>query len=203
MSIVKPPTAIHTIIKQDDALDIMIPTTKKWLQIVFLSFWLIFWAFGEIAVLGIFLVNIFRGLSAGFAQVATARPPALFLFIWLIGWTIGGSFAVYAWSWQLAGKEKIFVNHEGFTISRQVFKFSRSKKYVDTHITGLRVSPESFNPFDWSKGLRFWGVGGGVLAFDYGAKTFRFGNGIDEAEAKQIFNQIQLLFPKYLKETEL
>ena len=200
MSIVKPPTAIHTISKRDDTLEIIIPTTKKWLQITFLSFWLIFWVFGELAVLGIFIASTFQGLSAGLAQAATSGPPALFLLIWLIGWTIGGSFALYAWLWQLAGKEKILVNNEGFIISRQVLKFSRSKEYLHAHITSLRVSPESFNPFDWSKSMRFWGIGGGVLAFDYGAKTFRFGNGIDEAEAKQIFNEIQLLFPKYLKE---
>ncbi len=92
------------------------------------------------------------------------------------------------------------VHADGFEIRREVFALSRSKEYLSSHISSLRVSPESFNPFDWSKGMRFWGIGGGVLAFDYGAKTFRFGNGIDEAEAKQIFNEIQLLFPKYLKE---
>jgi hypothetical protein len=37
----------------------------------------------------------------------------------------------------------------------------------------------------------------GSLAFDYGARTFRFGTSIDEAEAKQIVAEIQQKFPQY------
>jgi hypothetical protein len=37
----------------------------------------------------------------------------------------------------------------------------------------------------------------GAVAFDYGAATFRFGAGIDEAEAKQIVAEIQQKFPQY------
>ena len=200
MAIVKPPAAIHSIIKQDDRLEIIIPTTKKWLLIIPLSIWMIFWAFGELAVVSILIANIFSGLSANLTRVATFGPPILFLLVWFIGWTVGGSFALYALLWQLAGKEKTIIHTEGFTIRREVFTLSRSKEYLSTHISSLRVSPESLNPFDWSTGMRFYGIGGGVIAFDYGAKTFRFGNGIDEAEAKQIFYEIQLHFPKYLKE---
>lgn len=48
----------------------------------------------------------------------------------------------------------------------------------------LRVGPVGFNPMDFSSSLQLWGIGGGVIAFDYGAKTHRFGAGLDEVEAK-------------------
>jgi hypothetical protein len=38
--------------------------------------------------------------------------------------------------------------------------------------------------------MRFWGIGGGLIAFDYGAKTFRFGASLDEAEAQDIVKEL-------------
>ncbi len=37
----------------------------------------------------------------------------------------------------------------------------------------------------------FWGLTGGKLKFDYGLKTIKFGNGIDEAEAKHLIDEIK------------
>jgi hypothetical protein len=42
-----------------------------------------------------------------------------------------------------------------------------------------------------------WGMSGGLIAFDYGAQTFRFGAGVDEAEAKHILEKITARFPQY------
>jgi hypothetical protein len=32
----------------------------------------------------------------------------------------------------------------------------------------------------------FWALHGGIMAFDYGAKTYRFGFGVDEPEAQEL-----------------
>ena len=40
-------------------------------------------------------------------------------------------------------------------------------------------------------------MGGGIIAFDYGAKKFNFGTGIDEAEAKKILSEIQQRYSQY------
>ncbi len=40
-------------------------------------------------------------------------------------------------------------------------------------------------------------MGEGLIAFDYGARTFRIGSGVDEAEAKQVILIIQQRFPQY------
>ena len=37
----------------------------------------------------------------------------------------------------------------------------------------------------------------GNISFDYGAKTFKFAGGVEEAEAKQIIAEIQQKFPQY------
>ena len=48
-----------------------------------------------------------------------------------------------------------------------------------------------WNPFDWSGGMRVWGMGGGVIAFDYGARTVRLGSSLDEAEALLIVRELK------------
>ena len=69
-------------------------------------------------------------------------------------------------------------------------------EYGLVHVADLRVSAVlSTDPFGWSAGMRFWGLGGGLVAFDYGAKTFRVGAGIDEAEAKRIVDALRARMP--------
>lgn len=53
------------------------------------------------------------------------------------------------------------------------------------------VSPVPYNPFDFRAALQFWGVGGGLLAFDYGAATIRFGHGLEESEAKSFVAEMR------------
>ena len=51
---VTPPAARHTVEDLGDRLKIAIPSRRQWLQTLFLGFWLMGWAFGEISVLGRF-----------------------------------------------------------------------------------------------------------------------------------------------------
>jgi hypothetical protein len=41
--------------------------------------------------------------------------------------------------------------------------------------------------------MSFWGIGGGLIAFDYGAKTFRFGASVDESEARDIVSELKAI----------
>lgn len=58
-------------------------------------------------------------------------------------------------------------------------------------MTNLRVEQPRFSPFDVSSALQLWGIGGGVIAFESGGKTHRFGAGLDEAEAKQVVESLK------------
>jgi hypothetical protein len=37
----------------------------------------------------------------------------------------------------------------------------------------------------------FWGLRGGIIAFDYRAKTYRFGFGVDEPEAQELMKVLK------------
>ena len=195
MPIIIPPDARHTITHQNDGLEVIIPPLKNWFQIIYLFVVLVTWFVSEIAAIGIFVFDLTPGLPEELIFLSIAKSLLI-----LIVWTTVGGLGIYILLWQLVGKEKIIINERGFSIRHEIFSKSRPKEYLAKHISALRVSPNQPAHSDRSMFWEFWGFGMGTLAFDYGAKTFRFGIRLDEAEARQIFNQIQLHFPKYLKE---
>jgi hypothetical protein len=163
-------------------LRIVIPCSRSWFVIGVLGFWICGWAIGEVMVL--------RQLYGGDA------PPEgeLFMLMWLAIWTVGGLFAIYAWLWQVMGKEIVTVHGQTFKTRRDIGGFGFDKEYSLVQMRDLRVGSVGFNPVDVSSSLQLWGVGGGAIAFEYGAKTIRFGAGLDEAEAKQVVTAIQKRF---------
>ena len=163
-------------------LQIIIPAKRNVFLLGFLGFWLIGWTIGEIAV--------FAKLAGAVINGEFSAPEHLFLFAWLGLWTVGGGFALYTWLWMMRGRERVNLGPGNLSIRREVFGFGRVREYDIQHVTNLRVAPAPFNPFDPAAGLQFWGLGGGIVAFDYGAKTFRFGASIDEAEGRTIVERL-------------
>ena len=157
------------------------------------AIWLAAWAFAEIFIGGMVLKGV---LGNG-----KIEAPIPFIFIWIIGWTIGGVFAIYIFLWQIIGKEEIEITTYSITIYQVVLFFRRSKEYASEYINDLRTSPVGINEmYHRSRSLAIYGIGNGVIAFDYGAGTIRFGNGVEEAEGKQIIAEIQQKYPQYKKQ---
>jgi hypothetical protein len=209
MPIVQPPHERHFIRDEGSSLTVIIPSNKNYFTMFFLGIWLVGWTFGEVMVGGIVIAGILKLLSgtseismSGLAGIAGGG--GLFMLVWLTFWTIGGAFAIYTFLWQLVGKEIVEISYEAIKIQRAVAGFGRKKEYLASYIKDLRVSPlaaDSNYPFGRSRASSFYGLSGGPLAFDYGAKTFRFGSGVDEAEAKQILEKIVSRFPQFRART--
>lgn len=169
----QPADARITITDTSQGLRIVIPGRRSWFVIGFLGFWICGWAVAEIMV----PLQLFHGDA----------PPdgESFMRAWFGVWTVGGLSAIYAWLWQVIGKEIITAHGQTCTTRRDMGGFGFDKPYDLLQMQDLRVVPVGFNPVDFSSSLQLWGIGGGVIAFDYGAKTYRFGAGLDEVEAKQ------------------
>jgi len=176
-----------TITDTSMGLRIAMPCRSSWLVICFLAFWLCGWAVAEVMVVAQFLNG--------------DAPPEgeLFMLAWFGVWTIGGGFAIYAWLWQVMGKEIVTVRGQTLKIRRDIGGFGVDKVYNLIQMKDLRLEQIGFNPLEFSSSLQLWGVGGGVIAFDYGESTYRFGAGLDEAEAKQVVTSIaqRVRIPKH------
>jgi len=156
-----------------------------------LVFQVLLWIVIEIFILTLivgWLINSTERISDGL----------IVLGIWLSLFTVAGLFMVYALLWQIAGIEKVKISGYSMEICRMLFGVKRKKEYSSEYIKDLRVSTISRSEiFGWSSFLGSLGLTGGMIGFDYGAKTFKFGSGIDEAEAKMIIAEIQKKYPQY------
>ena len=203
MPVVRPPREQHSIQDNGTLLRLTIPSRKNYLILFFLGFWLIAWAVGEVFGGGMFISGVvgqlFNSSDVGMFGITGIIASTLFALAWLGGWTIAGGFAIYSFLWQLAGKENIEVRFDRIKIQRAIFGFEPTKEYLATHIKNLRVAPLIINNAidDWFRPRGFWRAPSGLLAFDYGSKTFRFGDGADEAEARQILEKIISRFPQF------
>jgi hypothetical protein len=163
-------------------LEIVIPSKKNPLLLLFLAAWLVGWAFAEVTVI--------REL-----MTERAKEGTLFIAAWLLMWTVGGGFAIYTMSWSLVGKEILRVEPGALSVRRDVLGFGRTKEYDLDQVKNLRVASQAADPFGWGAGMRLWGMDGGTIAFDYGAKTFHFAAGVDEAEGRQILDELSSRHP--------
>ena len=189
MAIIDPGKMRSIISETGEQLLVTIPMKKNWFIILFLAAWIVGWAVGEVTV------------STSFFKIGKDAAPMIFTVVWLVAWTVGGAFAIYTWFWQAFGKEIITVDGSYISTKKDIFGLGKLNQYQITHIKNLRIAPMVYNPGDFQSGLQFWGLGGGILAFDYGAKTCRFAIGIDEAETNEILKRILYRNPSLAPKT--
>jgi hypothetical protein len=174
------PGRVSTMSDGPTGLEIVIPAKRSVLVLLFLAAWLGGWFFGEKSA----IEEILRRREGG---------PDYFMVFWLIGWTIGGAWAAGAWLWMALGREVVTLRPQALLLRREVLGIGRTREYDLSHVRNLRVAPE---PADVSAGrTHFGGLDSGLVAFDYGARTFRFGGAVDEAEAVGIVGDLKARHP--------
>jgi hypothetical protein len=163
-------------------VEVSIPSRRNYAAAAFIAFWLCGWVFGLVTAGGQLLSP---------PHVGKDPPPELFLFVWLGLWIIGGLSAMTFLLWNLAGRERVTVRTDALSIRREVFGLGRGRHYELSAVKDLRAVESAVGTILGSFGRRDpFGVSSGPLAFDYGAKTVRFGAGIDMAEAKHILSKL-------------
>ena len=165
-------------------LEIVVPARRRVFALLFLPFWLFFWTIG--------------GLSA-FAALLSPETPGgadLFMIVWLCGWALGEAAVVTTILWMLRGREVVTVDRDALVVRREVFGVGPTQEYEARHISNLRASPLPFGVGAYgSSPLALLRQGLGTIAFDYGAKTYRFGIAMEEAEARILIRQIEGKMP--------
>ena len=112
-----------------------------------------------------------------------------FLYLWLAGWTFGGGFAAANWLWMIVGREQVKLDSTKLGIRREIGGIGHTRSFDTSEIRNLRCLPAAYRYYRNSF------TSPGKIAFDYGAKTYRFGVGIDEAEANDLIRQLKEHLP--------
>jgi len=58
------------------------------------------------------------------------------------------------------------------TIRRDVLALGWTKEYDLAHVSNLRVAPGTWNPYDWTGAMQFWGISGGPVASSTARERF-------------------------------
>ena len=157
--------------------EILIPVRRNWPLIVLMPLWLGIWTTGIAGVAGEIRSGRARGGEAGFFE------------LWLVAAVLGGGVVVYTWLWNAIGREVVGLRPGVLVVRRDVAGLGLSREYSLTDVRNLRVSVPPSDAGRWSSPIRF-GREPGVLAFDHGARTVRFGEGLDEAEASLVLAEL-------------
>jgi hypothetical protein len=182
------PAYRSTVDSAGGGLSISIPSRRNYLIIAFLLIWLGGWFMAEFT-------------SVDKLLAVRTHDQAGFIGFWLIAWTAGGAFAVLTLLWNLAGRERVLFSRSEVTLRREIFGVGFGKRYEAGHVKNLRSIEIPAGPFGTSRTDPF-GWSSGALAFDYGAKTVRFGNGIDSAEATYLVEKIIAASPWLRRSTD-
>ncbi|MCC7187756.1 MAG: hypothetical protein IT312_03365 [Anaerolineales bacterium] len=184
--IVKPSTPKHKTEDLGDKLVVSIPSRKIFPFIMVFSIWSLIWLGGEISLIAaMFTSSTYNILSVSI------------VIVWFIFWTFLGAVLLYNLLWLLIGKEEIQITNQSITISQVVLGYKRSKEYTADYIKDLDIAWASMQDLMYRRISFPLGTSFGMIAFDYGARTFKFASGIEEAEAKQIIAKIQQKYPQY------
>jgi hypothetical protein len=158
--------------------EIILPVKREWYKILFFTAWLGGWFFGEKSAIDSLLKSDKNIGESGF------------MIFWLLGWTLGGCFALFSILKMLYGNDRIVLAHSTLILKKELLGFGLKKEFNLQHILNLRISPNKSGS-NWSQNVFSLGFKEGVIAFDYGANTYRIGSSIDEAEGQQIINKLK------------
>jgi hypothetical protein len=187
MARIRPPEPRSKITEIDEGLVIRIPVARNWTVITFISIFFLMMSCGV-------AFAVIQGDQA--QQPQPGQPPPLgpegLIFLSIFSLVFLAALGL-PWVWNIFGREVITVTEEYLSIRHEVLGIGRSRIFDLEHIQTLRYAAPVFDY--WQVMYAFYGFGQGSIAFDYGAKTFRFGSNIDEPEAKVLIETIKQRFP--------
>ncbi len=181
MALFQPPSGRAVIEDLGGRLTITIPGRWRWLQGLFMAGWLGFWSYGGVKAFEMF------------SNPDTASDARSFVGFWLIAWAVGWVSVVGTLLWMVAGKEIVRAGSGELSVRLQAVGVGWTRTYELNIAKRMRVQPPVANDSN-SMGESSMNLSG-LIAFDYGAKTVRFGRSIDEAEAYQLVELFHRRFP--------
>jgi hypothetical protein len=177
-----------------DGVCVLIPARRNWVIALLLVISIVLlpvaWWFGIGPFGGI---DDWRQLPRFNDKASTA-----FVALCILSWAAYAVTAAGGLIWQLAGQEILTL--DPLTVSHRIeaLGVGRTRTFQASEIRRFRVNQWSSNPFSnqsaWYPPIT--GEGRGPLTFDYGARAFRFGSALDQAEAAMLLRELKAHLPR-------
>ena len=186
MSMTHEPLALprFTVSMAGGTPEITIPAKKDWSLLALLGFWLCGWTVGGILA--------FDNLRSGAGQSGQFWPMLLWLGIWLIGEVLMG----YCIVWFLTGAEIARIRGSNLELVHRILGYERKRSFRGLDIRNLSAREPDSNVRRKTLATPLGSPSHtSCVKFDYGARTVYFAMGLDEAEGRQIVEQLKRHLP--------
>jgi hypothetical protein len=164
-----------------DGYRMTIAVKKHWPFVIFWGLWVVIWFLGIVT------------FGVAMSESSQDRPPIPLAMLMLFGMAVVGGGVLCLWLWQTFGKEVVTVANGSVSLGKNVLGFSgfaRTRRFDIAQVQNLRASGLFGSFQNWSGMLKFYGINGGVVAFESGGKTYRFGIQLEEDEARQVVQDL-------------
>ncbi|MEN8241704.1 MAG: hypothetical protein ABFS17_07275, partial [Chloroflexota bacterium] len=184
------PVPRHTVEKSGSDVRVTLPVKRNLFYILWTGLFIFAWGQMLYAFLASFifenpefdLAKVTLSETENIAPIIVFGIIVLLFILFFLGF---GLLAIYSFLWLIIGKEIFEANSSVLKVTRQLYSWKRTREYAAEDVKDLRVTTKQLW-FGSTRALQKLLGSNGMIAFDYGAKTIRFGLEIDEAEAKQI-----------------
>jgi hypothetical protein len=170
-------------------MDIWKPSRRRWSEVGFHSFVMV--VFAAPWAIAILRVVSRHAPSRSFSTVSWCDL-ALLVFT-----VLGECVWLSEVLWQTMGRETLSVADEGITMGHRIGLIALTKKCLAGQVNQVDVSPLSNDWYVDSRTPSFLTFKYGVIAVKCGARTIRFGSGIDPDAARALVEEIRERYPQY------
>lgn len=179
----RPYSGIATHYETPTGYSIIVPAKKHLPIIIIFSLWLVGWIQSII-----FFAPTLENFSDNTGGLSFE---GIFFIVWLMLSMAAGLFVMKTLMWYLIGKEIITIDREQISIARKNDILFRHKIYDLQEAKKFHVEEEHFEFVFWNQGNSL-GIfrNRGTIRFEYGFKTIKFANDMDQAEANHILESL-------------
>lgn len=166
-----------SILEKEGKLSIVIFSYRRKMKNIFLIAWIIAFTLCGLLVLPEF-------------KYAQENDRKIFWAVFIAFWVYFEILVLKALLWRLRGKEKIIITKDVVKIMKFVTGLERFKEYRLDQISNWKKILND-NGLISSYENAYWFVGGECIGFDYYGRDIRFGNQLDDEEAKALIGKIK------------
>jgi len=168
---------ISVLREGDTASFVILPSDASW-KIYLLFGWLFLWTVSGVIV----AANYFTMPNLNMKLV---------LIMWLAFWAYFEFKIGKAFLFRRFGKEKIWVKGGRLYYWRDIAGRGKKLEFDKELVKDFEVIEKNKKDFFASMNESFWVIGGESLVFSYGAKTYRLGIQLPEADARELLRQVK------------
>ena len=113
------------------------------------------------------------------------------------GFALALASSLFRWGWTLLGKQVVTLDGISLVHRREILGIGFSREYDWRAVQDFRVRVQTAaqNLPGAPAAARLFFIGGAVMAFDYGARTYELGRGLDQSSAAELVARITQRFP--------